>query len=97
MVVSPALQRGERGQQEPVSPVGAAQNSELSIKITFMRLPWPQMPDPFGKPMCASQPLTSTEKKGGPGESPVRLWTFPIPWSLVPLFRRRRVQQLRSQ
>jgi len=39
MAVSPALQRGERGQQEPVSPVGAAQNTECAIKITFMRLP----------------------------------------------------------
>jgi hypothetical protein len=39
MAVSPALQRGERGQQEPVSPGGAAQNTECAIKITFMRLP----------------------------------------------------------
>ena len=40
MVVSPALQRGERGEQERPSPVGAAQISKFVVKIAFMRLPW---------------------------------------------------------
>jgi hypothetical protein len=38
-VVSPALQRGESGEQYPDSPVGAAQNGEFVIKISLMRLP----------------------------------------------------------
>jgi hypothetical protein len=39
MVVSPALQRGEGGQQWYISPVGAAQSDESVVKMTFMRLP----------------------------------------------------------
>jgi hypothetical protein len=39
MVVSPALQRGERGEQERLSPVGAAQNSKFAVKIASMRVP----------------------------------------------------------
>jgi hypothetical protein len=38
-VVSPALQRGESGEQYADSPVGAAQNGEFVIKISLMRLP----------------------------------------------------------
>jgi hypothetical protein len=41
MVVSPALQRGEGGQQWHVSPVEAVQSDESVVKMTFMRLPCP--------------------------------------------------------
>jgi hypothetical protein len=39
MVVSPALQRGESGQKQLGSPVGAEQNGKSVNETTFMRLP----------------------------------------------------------
>jgi hypothetical protein len=44
MVISPALQRGERGQQQPVSPVGAMQNGELVIKNDIHAIARPSQP-----------------------------------------------------
>jgi hypothetical protein len=40
MVVSPALQRGDRERKKGVSPVGAMQKGAQNAPMHFLRLPW---------------------------------------------------------